>query len=112
MPQQDEKRPITIVSAVMRQDGFPDFVVTQVEVTQAECDVGIHLYLAEADLLEAGFEEPSFISPKAKRRRFCCRPCKSISTSLPPTPSCTPPVKSATQLAPLRHSHLQAGSSN
>ena len=70
MPPQEEKRPITIVSAVMRRDGLPDFVVTQVEVTQAECDVGIHLYLAEADLLEAGFEEPFVHFPEGERPPF------------------------------------------
>jgi len=34
MPQTEGKRPVTIVSAVMRRDGLPDFAVTQVEVTQ------------------------------------------------------------------------------
>lgn len=58
MPQPEGKRPITIVSAVMRPDGFPDFAVTHVEVTPDEYDNGVHIYLAEADLLEAGFEEP------------------------------------------------------
>ena len=53
-----DKRPITVVSAVMRPDGFPDFAITRVEVTQQEYDNAVHLYLAEADLLEAGFEEP------------------------------------------------------
>ena len=70
MPHQDEKRPITIVSAVIRQDGLPDFAVTQVEVTQAEFEVGIHLYLAEADLLEAGFEEPFVHFPQGKGPPF------------------------------------------
>jgi hypothetical protein len=42
----------------MRPNGFADFALTQVEVTPDEYANGIHLYLAEADLLEAGFEEP------------------------------------------------------
>jgi hypothetical protein len=58
MPQPEGKRPVTIVSAVMPSDGFPDFAVTHVEVTPDEYDNGVHIYLAEADLLEAGFEEP------------------------------------------------------
>jgi hypothetical protein len=58
MPHPEGKRPVTVVSAVMRRDGFADFAVTQVEVTQDEYENAIHLYLAEADLLEAGFEEP------------------------------------------------------
>jgi len=58
MPHPEGKRAVTIVSAVMRRDGLPDFAITQVEVTQDEYENGIHLDLAEADLLEAGFEEP------------------------------------------------------
>jgi hypothetical protein len=52
------KRRVTIVSAVTRAGGGPDFAVTRVEVTPQEFDSGIHYYLAEADLLEAGYEEP------------------------------------------------------
>jgi hypothetical protein len=58
MSRPEDKRSLTIVSAVMRRDGFPDFALTQVEVTPDEYDNGIHIYLAEADLLEAGFDEP------------------------------------------------------
>lgn len=54
----EDKRSVTIVSAVMRRDGFPDFTVTQVEVTDDDFENGVHFYLAEADLLEAGYEEP------------------------------------------------------
>lgn len=54
----ETKQPLTIITAVMRRDGFPDFTLTHVEVTPEEYDNGIHLYLAEADLLQAGFEEP------------------------------------------------------
>jgi hypothetical protein len=58
MPQTEGKRPVTVVSAVLRPDGRADFAVTRVAVTPEEYDNAIHLYLAEADLLKAGFEEP------------------------------------------------------
>jgi hypothetical protein len=58
MPHPEGQRSVTLVSAVMRRDGLPTFAVTQVAVTPDEYANGIHLYLAEADLLEAGFEEP------------------------------------------------------
>jgi len=64
MPQSEGKRPVTIVSAVMRRDGLPTFAVTQVAVTPDEYANGIHFYLAEADLLEAGFEEPFVLFPE------------------------------------------------
>jgi hypothetical protein len=55
---QADKGPITLVTACMRADGLPTFAVTQVEVTPDEYDNGIHYYLAEADLLLQGYEEP------------------------------------------------------
>ena len=58
VPCQGEKRPVTVVTACMRADGCPDFAVTQVAVTQEEAENGIHYYLVEAELLEAGYEEP------------------------------------------------------
>lgn len=58
MPPWEGKRPITIVSACMNANGCPDFALNQVEVTHDEAENGIHFYLVEADLLEAGFEEP------------------------------------------------------
>ena len=70
MPHAEGKRPVTIVSAVMRPDGFADFAVTQVEVTQVEYENAIHLYLAEADLLEAGFEEPFVHFPEDEAPPF------------------------------------------
>ncbi len=51
-------RPLTIVTACMNADGTPDFALTTVEVTQEQIENGIHYYLAEAELLEAGYEEP------------------------------------------------------
>ena len=52
------KRKITIVSACMNADGAPDFGLTQVEVTQEEAENGNHYDLAEAQLVENGYEEP------------------------------------------------------
>jgi hypothetical protein len=57
-PCQGAKRPLIVVSACMRADGCPDFAVTQVAVTHEEAENGIHYYLVEAELLEAGYEEP------------------------------------------------------
>jgi hypothetical protein len=42
----------------MNADGTPTFAMTTVEVTQEEAENGIHYYLAEAELLQAGYEEP------------------------------------------------------
>lgn len=52
------KRTVAVVSACMTRDGSPTFVLNEVEVTQDEVEDGIHYYLVEADLLEAGYEEP------------------------------------------------------
>ena len=52
------KHPVAIVSACMRSDGLPDFALTEVEVTAEQAENGLHYYLVEAELLEAGFEEP------------------------------------------------------
>jgi hypothetical protein len=49
---------ITIISACMRSDASPTFVRTEVDVTSDERDNGVHYYLAEAQLIEAGYEEP------------------------------------------------------
>jgi hypothetical protein len=58
MAHPEDGRPVTIVSAVMRRDGLPAFAVTHVLVSQEEYENGVHYYLAEADLLQAGYEEP------------------------------------------------------
>jgi hypothetical protein len=58
VPCPSAKHPVTVVTACMRADGCPDFAVTHVAVTQEEAENGIHYYLAEAELLEAGYEEP------------------------------------------------------
>lgn len=51
-------RNVAIVSACMRADGTPTFARTEVEVTDDQAENGIQYYLAEAELLKAGFEEP------------------------------------------------------
>ena len=53
-----DKRPITIVTACMRGDGKPTFARTEVAVTSEEVENGVHYYLVEGELLEAGYEEP------------------------------------------------------
>jgi hypothetical protein len=58
MPQGHEKGPIAIVSACMRADGTPTFIYQVVEVSSQEADNGIQYYLAEAQLLEEGYEKP------------------------------------------------------
>jgi hypothetical protein len=84
MPQPDDKRPITIVSAVMRQDGFPDFAVTQVEVTEEEYANGAHIDLAVADLLAAGFEEPFVHFPDREAPSFLLPAVKEYLGSATP----------------------------
>jgi hypothetical protein len=53
-----DKRPIAVVTACMRSDGKPTFARTEVAVTEEEAENGVHYYLVEAELLEAGYEEP------------------------------------------------------
>lgn len=52
------KRPIAIVTACMKPDGLPTFVRNEVVVSSAEIDNGIHYYLAEAQLMIDGYDEP------------------------------------------------------
>jgi hypothetical protein len=90
MPHAEGKRAVTIVSAVMRPDGFADFAVTQVEVTQDEYENAIHLYLAEADLLEAGFEEPFVHFPQEEAPPFLLPAVRQYLDSAPPDPTLHP----------------------
>lgn len=53
-----EKGTVTIVSACMRPNGLADFALTEVEVTPAEYDNGVHIDLVEKTLVLRGFEEP------------------------------------------------------
>lgn len=52
------QRPLTVVTACLAADGMATFALTEVRVTHEEYENGIHLYLAEGELLERGFEEP------------------------------------------------------
>lgn len=49
---------IAIVTACMNANGSPEFAWTEVAATQEQIEAGIHYYLAEADLLEMGYQEP------------------------------------------------------
>ena len=53
-----QKCPIVIVTACMCADGTPALALTEVMVTQEEAENGVLYYLAEAELLQRGYEEP------------------------------------------------------
>ncbi len=90
MPERHNARPIAVVTACMTAHGTPEFVLTTVAVTQDEQDNGVHYYLVEADLLEAGYEEPfthfdetespAFLHP-AVRRHLGLSPITTINLS-------------------------------
>lgn len=85
------KRKIIVVSACMTKDGTPTFAMNSVEVTHDEAANGIHYYLAEADLLGAGFEEPFVHFDETESPRFLIPGVtdylKTESTELPITGS-------------------------
>jgi hypothetical protein len=58
MAHTESKQPIVVVTACMKPDGRPDFTLNLVEVTEEEPENGVHYYLVEARLAEAGYEEP------------------------------------------------------
>ena len=58
MPQWQGKRTIAVVSACMTATGLPAFALNEIDVTADEAANGVHYYLAEAQLMEGGFEEP------------------------------------------------------
>jgi hypothetical protein len=53
-----ELRTIAVVTACMKQDGTPTFVINEVSATQEQLENGIHYYFAESQLLIDGYEEP------------------------------------------------------
>jgi hypothetical protein len=53
-----EKHAVAIVTACMTANGTPAFALNTVAVTQEEEENGEHYCLAEANLGEAGYEEP------------------------------------------------------
>jgi hypothetical protein len=58
MSPSEDKRTIAVVSACMTAAGLPDFALNEVDVTPEEAENGIHYYLAEAQLLQDGYQEP------------------------------------------------------
>lgn len=52
------QRPLTVVTACLAADGTSAFALCEVHVTHEEYENGIHVYLAEGELLERGFDEP------------------------------------------------------
>jgi len=74
----------------MNADGTPDFALNHVEVTQDEAENGVHYYLVEAELFEAGYEEPLSTSMPMKVRPFSTPPCGNTSACRPPTPNPSP----------------------
>ena len=58
MPASPDPCPMAIVTACMARDGVPTFALTEVAVTAEEAANGVHFYLAEAQLLTDGYEEP------------------------------------------------------
>ena len=58
MSPSEGKRTIAVVSACMTAAGLPNFALNEVDVTPEEAENGIHYYLAEAQLLQDGYQEP------------------------------------------------------
>jgi hypothetical protein len=79
-----QKRPIAIVTACMTREGTPTFTFHEVTVTPEEIENGIHYYLAEAELLEAGYEEP-FVHFDALEGPAFLHPAVRQYLGLPPT---------------------------
>ena len=70
MTQREGTRSISIVTACMLANGLPTFGLNHVEVTGEELENGIHYYLAEAELLQEGFEEPLLHFPEGDAPAF------------------------------------------
>src|SRR5262249_9449013 len=58
MSHEGGKGPVAVISACMRSDGLPDFALTEVEVTPAEYDNGVHYGLVDEALAARGYDEP------------------------------------------------------
>ena len=65
-----DTRVIRMITACMRSDGTPTFARSEVEVTEDQAENGIHYYLAEAELLQQGFEEPMVHFPLSEAPAF------------------------------------------
>ena len=68
--EQTDKRTIAIVTACMNRDGTPTFAINEVEVTDDEAENGIQYYLAEAELLNDGYDEPFVHFPSSESPPF------------------------------------------
>jgi hypothetical protein len=58
VPESSRPRVIAVVTACMRREGTPTFVLNRVQLTQQEALEGVHYLLAEEALKEEGYEEP------------------------------------------------------
>jgi hypothetical protein len=58
MPDWQGKREVVVVTACMTRAGFADFALTEVEVTRAAYEEGVHYDLVNERLHAAGYEEP------------------------------------------------------
>lgn len=52
------KRPLTVVTACVSNDGTPAFALNTVEVTHDEYENGVHYDLVEDQLADAHYDEP------------------------------------------------------
>lgn len=87
------KRLITVVTACMRSDGLPTFALNEVVVTSEEADNGIHYYVAEGQLLSAGYEEPMVHFGEDEPPAFLHAAVRDY-LGLPAVTASTPPVPS------------------
>jgi hypothetical protein len=70
MDPNDDRIPVTMVTACMNADGMSDFAVTTVAVTEEEAANGRHYELAEIQLLQSGKEEPFVHFSDSERPEF------------------------------------------
>ena len=70
MQQWQGTRKITVVTACMTHEGLPAFAINEADVTFEEFENGIHYYHVEADLMEAGYEEPFVHFDETEAPRF------------------------------------------
>jgi hypothetical protein len=70
MSAETDTRVIRIITACMRSDGTSAFARSEVEVTEDQAENGIQYYLAEAELLQQGFEEPMVHFPEGDAPAF------------------------------------------
>ncbi len=85
------KRPILVASACMTANGSPAFALNEVEVTHEEAENGIHYYLAEAELLQKGYEEPFVHFDEAEAPSFLIPAVRDhLASQASPAPTIEP----------------------